>query len=47
MIEIALIAHDKKKHAMIQFTVAYKSILSQHQLFVTGTTGKKLWKQQG
>jgi len=36
---IALIAHDKKKQEMIQFTIAYQHILSQHRLFATGTTG--------
>ena len=39
---IALIAHDKKKQAMIQFTQAYKHILKKHQLFATGTTGQKI-----
>lgn len=37
---IALIAHDKKKDDMIQFTIAYKHILQEHELFATGTTGK-------
>ncbi|WP_138417004.1 methylglyoxal synthase [Aquibacillus sediminis] len=39
---IALIAHDKKKPDMINFTVAYTEILKQHDLFATGTTGKKI-----
>lgn len=37
---IALIAHDKKKELMVQFCIAYKGILGQHELFATGTTGK-------
>lgn len=37
---IALIAHDKKKDDMIQFATAYKHILNQHKLYATGTTGK-------
>lgn len=37
---IALIAHDKKKEMMIQFCIAYKGILEKHVLFATGTTGK-------
>lgn len=37
---IALIAHDKKKNDMIQFATAYKHILNQHKLYATGTTGK-------
>jgi len=36
---IALIAHDKKKELMVQFCIAYTSILSDHTLFATGTTG--------
>ncbi|GAE29043.1 methylglyoxal synthase [Halalkalibacter hemicellulosilyticus] len=39
---IALIAHDKKKDDMVQFAVAYKSILSEHELFATGTTGTRI-----
>ena len=36
---IALIAHDKKKELMIQFCIAYKGILGKHNLCATGTTG--------
>ena len=36
---IALIAHDKKKELMVQFCIAYKGILSKHNLIATGTTG--------
>ncbi|MBR2471898.1 MAG: methylglyoxal synthase [Clostridia bacterium] len=36
---IALIAHDKKKELMVQFCIAYKGILEQHNLCATGTTG--------
>ena len=36
---IALIAHDKKKELMIQFCIAYKGILAKHTLCATGTTG--------
>ena len=36
---IALIAHDKKKELMVQFSIAYKFILQKHNLFATGTTG--------
>lgn len=36
---IALIAHDKKKELMVDFCIAYKLILQKHQLFATGTTG--------
>ena len=36
---IALIAHDKKKELMVQFCIAYKGIFSKHHLVATGTTG--------
>ena len=36
---IALIAHDKKKELMVQFCIAYKGILSRHNLCATTTTG--------
>ena len=36
---IALIAHDKKKELMAAFCIAYKAILQKHSLFATGTTG--------
>ena len=39
---IALIAHDKKKPEMINFTIAYANILEKHTLYATGTTGKKI-----
>ncbi|MBX0356240.1 methylglyoxal synthase [Halobacillus sp. Nhm2S1] len=39
---IALIAHDKKKEDIIHFAKKYHSILSKHQLFATGTTGMRI-----
>lgn len=41
---IALVAHDKKKQDIISFSTAYKHILQKHQLFATGTTGKLISK---
>ena len=38
--EIAIIAHDTKKELMTQFCIAYCGILSKHNLYATGTTGK-------
>lgn len=35
---IALIAHDKKKELIVDLCIAYKVILLQHSLFATGTT---------
>ena len=37
---IALIAHDNKKKLMENLCIAYRHILSKHQLFATGTTGR-------
>ncbi|HOJ11965.1 MAG TPA: methylglyoxal synthase [Clostridiales bacterium] len=44
---IALIAHDKKKELMIDFCIAYKSILQDHTLFATGTTGTLIIEATG
>lgn len=40
--KIAFIAHDKKKNDMVNFTKAYETILCNHELFSTGTTGTKI-----
>lgn len=40
--KIALIAHDKKKEDMIRFVTAYRDIFLQHELYATGTTGKRI-----
>ncbi|SEM84265.1 methylglyoxal synthase [Mesobacillus persicus] len=39
---IALIAHDKKKDDLVRFAVAYKPIFEKHTLFATGTTGLRI-----
>ncbi|MFC7060433.1 methylglyoxal synthase [Halobacillus seohaensis] len=44
---IALIAHDKKKPEIINFVTAYYEILKEHQLFATGTTGQKIAEATG
>lgn len=44
---IALIAHDKKKELMVQFAIAYKFILSKHTLYATGTTGRLIQEATG
>lgn len=31
--KIALVAHDKMKDKMVNFTIAYENILNQHELF--------------
>lgn len=44
---IALVAHDKKKELMIQFCIAYCGILAKHELCATGTTGKLVHEATG
>ncbi|MEK4564885.1 methylglyoxal synthase [Alkalihalobacillus sp. FSL R5-0424] len=44
---IALIAHDKKKDDMVEFTLAYKDILAEHELYATGTTGTRISEATG
>ena len=44
---IAFLAHDKKKELMVQFCTAYKSILSKHTLFATATTGRLIADNTG
>ena len=44
---IALIAHDAKKKLMQNFCIAYRSILSHHTLYATGTTGRLIEEATG
>ncbi len=44
---IAFLAHDKKKELMIQFCTAYKSVLVKHKLFATATTGRLIADNTG
>ncbi|WFD11457.1 methylglyoxal synthase [Tepidibacter hydrothermalis] len=44
---IALIAHDRKKETMVNFTIAYKDILEKHNLYATGTTGLRIQEGSG
>lgn len=44
---IAFLAHDKKKELMVQFCTAYKSILAKHNLFATATTGRLIADNTG
>ncbi len=44
---IALIAHDKKKDRLVNFVLAYKFIFKEHNLFATGTTGKRIQEATG
>ncbi|RKD25742.1 methylglyoxal synthase [Ammoniphilus oxalaticus] len=40
--DIALIAHDKKKTELVNFMIAYEQIFSEHNLYSTGTTGLRI-----
>lgn len=44
---IALVAHDQKKEDLIQFVTAFKTILEDHELFATGTTGTRIIDEVG
>ncbi|MFB6466025.1 methylglyoxal synthase [Cytobacillus sp. Hz8] len=44
---IALIAHDRKKDDIVRFAIAYQEILAQHKLYATGTTGLKIIEATG
>ncbi len=39
---IGLIAHNSKKTLIEDFCIAYKGILSKHDLYATGTTGRRI-----
>ncbi len=39
---IGLVAHDAKKKLMQNFCIAYRGILSKHELYATGTTGRPI-----
>lgn len=46
-LNIALIAHDKKKEDIVKLSLAYKGILSEHVLYATGTTGQRIVEATG
>jgi len=37
---VALVAHDNKKHDLLEWVSANRDALARHELFGTGTTGK-------
>ncbi len=39
---IAVIAHDKKKDELVELVLKYQDTLKNHKLFATGTTGKRV-----
>ncbi|WP_240375565.1 methylglyoxal synthase [Bacillus piscicola] len=44
---IALIAHDKKKEDIVRFAQAYRPLLENHTLHATGTTGNRIESEVG
>jgi methylglyoxal synthase len=47
LLNIALIAHDKKKTEIVEFSKQHRELLSKHVLFATGTTGKVIMEATG
>jgi methylglyoxal synthase len=47
MKNIALVAHDDKKHDLLEWARFNKELLTQHELYATGTTGKLLEQELG
>ncbi|SDI28259.1 methylglyoxal synthase [Natribacillus halophilus] len=44
---IALIAHDRKKDELVDFVLAYQDTIARHALFATGTTGARISEATG
>ncbi|PWI57068.1 methylglyoxal synthase [Sulfoacidibacillus thermotolerans] len=44
---IALVAHDAKKEDMVNFAIAYQALFQGHELYATGTTGKRIMESTG
>lgn len=47
MLNIALIAHDKRKELMVQFCIANCRILAKHKVCATAVTGKTVSEATG
>lgn len=45
MLDIAFIAHDRKKDEMVNFVIAYEQVFKPHRLYSTGTTGTRIMEQ--
>lgn len=39
---VGFIAHNSKKSLIEDFCIAYKGILAKHQVYATGTTGRRI-----
>jgi len=46
-LNIALLAHDRRKELMVQFCIAYCGILAGHSLCATNTTGRLVSEATG
>ncbi|MDB5083240.1 MAG: mgsA [Bacilli bacterium] len=44
---IALIAHDRKKDSLVNFIIAYQPAFASAKLYATGTTGARISKATG
>lgn len=44
---VGLIAHDAKKKLLQNFCIAYRSILSKHTLYATGSSGRLVEEASG
>lgn len=44
---IGLTAHNSKKSLMEDFCIAYRGILAKHDIYATGTTGKRVEEVTG
>lgn len=44
---IALVAHDNKKKDLMEWAYYNRTVLSQHELIATGTTGRLLEEKLG
>lgn len=44
---IALVAHDNKKRDLLEWVRFNKTLLTQHQVYATGTTGRLLEQELG
>ncbi len=44
---IGFVAHDSKKKLMQNFCIAYRNMLSKHDLYATGTTGRLIEEATG
>ena len=44
---LALIAHDHKKDALVEFVLRHRDVFERHKLVATGSTGKLLAERLG